>query len=255
MRKQKSSQVRGSPHPHKLWSSFTAPCRRKQSFPYLSDSSDTATKLVIRPPSPRPSPPREGESFAASLKIYTTGLAGRSSAKPETAESDFLSRGRGLKVRADVNTHSSENVEEPSHWHTKVPAKISWSFRLLAKRQRAGALQDASRISGIIVSRTASWTAAALRRFSPRHIQPATVNWMSLVVPSFAVASSLRLEKIGPQAQRYNYNFTHRPFWADSSTAASTRWFFRPSSNVGDTGLFSTHAFTKSATVWTKVCS
>jgi hypothetical protein len=44
------------------------------------------------------------------------------------------------------------------------------SFRLLAKRQRAGALQNASRISGIIVSRTASWTAAALRRFSRRHI-------------------------------------------------------------------------------------
>src|SRR5208283_3015343 len=34
-----------------------------------------------------------------------------------------------------------------------------------------GALQDASRISGIIVSRAASWTAAALRRFSHRHIK------------------------------------------------------------------------------------
>jgi len=42
-----------------------------------------------------------------------------------------------------------------------------------------------------------------------------------------------------------SYNFTHRPFWADSSTAASTRWFFRPSSNVGWTGLPSTQAFTK----------
>jgi plasmid stabilization system protein ParE len=36
----------------------------------------------------------------------------------------------------------------------------------MTKRQRTGALQDASRISGIIVSRAASWTAAALRRFS-----------------------------------------------------------------------------------------
>ena len=44
------------------------------------------------------------------------------------------------------------------------------------------------------------------------------------------------------------YNFTHRPFWEDSSTAASTRWFFRPSSKVGWTGLPSTQAFTKSAT-------
>jgi len=40
-----------------------------------------------------------------------------------------------------------------------------------SKRQRAGAVHDASRISGIIVSRTASWSAAALRRFSQRHIQ------------------------------------------------------------------------------------
>jgi len=39
--------------------------------------------------------PGEGESFAAPLKIYTTGLAGRSSTKPETGESDFLSWGRG----------------------------------------------------------------------------------------------------------------------------------------------------------------
>ncbi len=38
-------------------------------------------------------PPGEGESFAAPLKIYTTGLAGRSFANPETFECDFLSRG------------------------------------------------------------------------------------------------------------------------------------------------------------------
>src|ERR1700722_11348032 len=29
------------------------------------------------------------------------------------------------------------------------------------------------------------------------------------------------------------YNFTHLPFWEDSSTAVSTRWFFKPSSKVG----------------------
>ena len=46
-----------------------------------------------------------------------------------------------------------------------------------------------------------------------------------------------------------SYNFTHLPFGEDSSTAASTRWFFRPSSNVGWTSLPSTQAFTKSATV------
>jgi hypothetical protein len=40
-------------------------------------------------------PRGEGESFDALFKIYTTGLAGRSSAKPETVESDFLSWGRG----------------------------------------------------------------------------------------------------------------------------------------------------------------
>jgi hypothetical protein len=46
------------------------------------------------------------------LKIYMTGLAGCSSAKPETNESYFLSWGRGLKVRADVNFHSAENGKE-----------------------------------------------------------------------------------------------------------------------------------------------
>jgi hypothetical protein len=66
--------------------------------------------------------------------------------------------------------------------------------------------------------------------------------------PQSRVASSLWLEKVGPQAQRYNYTFTHLPFWEDSSTAASTRWFFKPSSKVGWTGLPSTQAFTKSAT-------
>ena len=45
------------------------------------------------------------------------------------------------------------------------------NLRFLAKRQRAGAVQDASRISIIIVSRTASWSAAALRRFSPEPYQ------------------------------------------------------------------------------------
>jgi hypothetical protein len=38
---------------------------------------------------------KKGESFAAPLKIYTTGLAGHSSAKPVTIESYFLSWGRG----------------------------------------------------------------------------------------------------------------------------------------------------------------
>ena len=46
------------------------------------------------------------------------------------------------------------------HCRTKVHAEISRTFRLLAKRPRCvgGALQDASRISGIIGSRAASWT-------------------------------------------------------------------------------------------------
>src|ERR1700690_2163777 len=68
--------------------------------------------LYLCPPNRAGPPPGEGESFAAPLKIHTTGLAGRSSAKPETNEGDSLSLGRGLKVRADVITHSCENVEE-----------------------------------------------------------------------------------------------------------------------------------------------
>jgi hypothetical protein len=44
-------------------------------------------------------------------------------------------------------------------------------IHLLAKRQRAGAVQDASRILGIGVLRTASWSAVALHRFSQRQIK------------------------------------------------------------------------------------
>lgn len=49
--------------------------------------------------------------------------------------------------------------------------------------------------------------------------------------------------------------FTHCRERADSSTASRTRWLRRPSSNVGWTGLPVRQAFTKSATVCTKVCS
>jgi hypothetical protein len=49
--------------------------------------------------------PGEGELFAVHLKIYTTGLAGRSSANPETNESYFLSRGRGLNKGEGEHKH------------------------------------------------------------------------------------------------------------------------------------------------------
>jgi hypothetical protein len=49
-------------------------------------------------------------------------------------------------------------------------------FCFLAKRQRAGAVQDASRISIIIGTRSASWSAVALHRFSQRQIICANAN-------------------------------------------------------------------------------
>jgi len=51
---------------------------------------------------------------------------------------------------------------------------------LLAERQRAGALQDASRIFANIVSGAASWTSAALRRFSRSLLNGAPVTWNSV---------------------------------------------------------------------------
>jgi len=59
------------------------------------------------------------------LKIYATGLAGLSFAKPETSESYFLSWGRGHKVRAGVNTHSTENVEESKMKTTESLWRVS----------------------------------------------------------------------------------------------------------------------------------
>ena len=46
-----------------------------------------------RPSSPRPSPPGEGESFAAHLKICVAVFAGRSSAKSEACACYSFSRG------------------------------------------------------------------------------------------------------------------------------------------------------------------
>jgi hypothetical protein len=51
---------------------------------------------VFRPPSSRPSPHGEGETFAAALKVRAAGFAGRSSEKPEMSKSHSLSSGRGL---------------------------------------------------------------------------------------------------------------------------------------------------------------
>jgi Flp pilus assembly CpaF family ATPase len=53
----------------------------------------------------------------------------------------------------------------------KAYEEMSRILRFHAKRQMTGAVQDASRFSGIIVPRAASWSAAALRRFSKRHIK------------------------------------------------------------------------------------
>jgi hypothetical protein len=56
--------------------------------------------------------PRRGRIVRRLSETPTTEFAERSSAKPKSVSSYLLSRGRGLKVRAGVNTHSSENVEE-----------------------------------------------------------------------------------------------------------------------------------------------
>ena len=45
--------------------------------------------------------------------------------------------------------------------------RLPISPALRPKRQRAGALQDASRISGVFVNAPAFWTAVVLHRFSP----------------------------------------------------------------------------------------
>ena len=52
-----------------------------------------------------------------------------------------------------------------------------------------------------------------------------------------------------------HFTLIHRRFSADCSTASSTCWFFNPSSKVGCTAQPLAMAFTKSATVCTKVCS
>jgi len=93
--------------------------------------------------------------------------------------------------------HSTSNVQHPNDWgagklgssvlnacsrdsgvrYSMFVRKIPLTFRLLAKRRRAAALQDAARGTMIPEIREASWTAPALWRF-PRGISNcANVNW------------------------------------------------------------------------------
>jgi hypothetical protein len=93
---------------------------------------------------------------------------------------------KGRELRLGKPAYFDKYSSSYCHWRTEVHAEISRAFHLLAKRQPpsrrsgamarregggTGAIQNASRISGILVSRAASWTAAALRRFSQRHIK------------------------------------------------------------------------------------
>jgi hypothetical protein len=67
-------------------------------------------------------------------------------------------------------THFPQERNLCSHPRHPIPP-------LLPKRQRAGALQDASRHPGIIVNAPASWTAVALPPpfFIPRHAKTSVV--------------------------------------------------------------------------------
>jgi hypothetical protein len=81
---------------------------------------------------------------------------------------------------------------------TQKLMRTSRMFHLLAKRQRAGAVQDASHILGIGVLRTASWSAVALHRFSQRHIKLCQCSLelpQNSEVKSKGVASSRRHQR------------------------------------------------------------
>ena len=60
-------------------------------------------RLVKRPPSPRPSPPGDGESSADFRRRPTAGFTGRVSGKLKTAGSYSLSPGERARARADGN--------------------------------------------------------------------------------------------------------------------------------------------------------
>jgi hypothetical protein len=89
------------------------------------------------------------------------------------------------------------------HWRAKIHAEKSRTFRLLAKRQppscRSGAMarsvaeglaqsKTLPRISGIIVSRAASWT--ALPPLFPEAYQPVPMLTGTAIFLSFAMETS-----------------------------------------------------------------
>jgi hypothetical protein len=80
-------------------------------------------------------------------------------------------------------------------WRIKVHAEIWRTFRLLAKRQGTGAVQDALRFSEIIVPRTASWSAAALRRFSQSISNCANINWNCYMRSSRRLRTAATVQK------------------------------------------------------------
>ena|ERR1035437_9047898 len=109
-----------------------------------------------------------------SRKNHTGYCCARQCSEPRTNQAPF---------RGDIFVEI-----QPKTYPSSVPPSFNFDaasrsgiFRLVGvhakrssqtKRQRAGALHDASRISEIIVPRAASWTAVALHRFSQRHGHP-----------------------------------------------------------------------------------
>jgi len=74
---------------------------------------------------------------------------------------------------------------------------------LRPKRQRAGALQDASRISGVFVNAPAFWTAVVLHRFSPER---------AVAKPSRSTSKHITASKSSKTSSRFtrcDWSFEH----------------------------------------------
>ena len=95
--------------------------------------------------------------------LHLLPMPARRSARATLYQSQSCLYHRRLSAVSTASFRSKERGKRslrPWNFWRKIEEEVR------QKRQRAGALQDALRISGIIVPRAASWTAAALRRFS-----------------------------------------------------------------------------------------
>ena len=147
-------------------------------------------RLVTSSPCPVRAPPKSARGLAQSKTLRVRRARGVRASVLDCGSPLPLFPERKLNFTI-FNLRPPKILSRKNHPAVRQPGAIKPAHplpngcRATRKRQRAGAVQDASRHSRVAGERFASWTAAALRRFSPNWFTPA-MNRFVVRVNQFA---------------------------------------------------------------------